>query len=471
MFCEATVEYRSGIIVSIGETEHYYSLKYFMNNFVQYVKSHAEKTQKFDRTFAPIEIDSIEKLFRASQSITVDTEVTSQDAKDKKEFIWKFLINGRIISCRDQADCYVYDEELIKQYPQDFNKNRISYLDMARFLSKQMDKLGIDDATLATKIIKMLYGEKQDFTDLEVVPVMVAILFISEPKRNPSCFIPSLILLDLIRHKATDFLGERYTFVNGLQNPVIVVQRDESDRDMLRDVVYPSLMRTPSIIALMENIKITLEGCESQAGHVPLPTQPSKKIFLNCEKKYQGKNGQNQKTLSASKELVQTGGYFPNTHQFSYTELKEKRQNGQTTLSDQKSFAIISDWLFFKNFATPMHYYEVSKKLYNQSKSHIDQFSLGLTMVVFPQLFNSINRFFNTSFLVQPLLLYGDNEDDAVYLTWAADMVKTNSKGCLPPPNSKVNEKGITVCIENLGGVTQGVNRYFSPNRFGIRGQ
>jgi len=450
----------------------------------------------------------------------------------------------------------VYDEELIKQYPQDFNKNRISYLDMARFLSKQMDKLGIDDATIATKIIKMLYGEKQDFTGLEVVPVMVAILFISEPKRNPSCFIPSLILLDLIRHKATDFLGERYTFINGLQNPVIVVQRDESDRDMLRDVVYPSLMRTPSIIALMENIKITLEGCEfhliptannaevcyvttitydnfyhinsltikntegtveifnlealkkmldfskmekeftkfiksnigkktillnltnplmewiiSQAGHVPLPTQPSKKNFLNCEKKYQGKNGQNQKTLSASKELVQTGGYFPNTHQFSYTELKEKRQNGQTTLSDQKSFAIISDWLFFKNLATPMHYYEVSKKLYNQSKSHIDQFSLGLTMVVFPQLFNSINRFFNTSSLIQPLLLYGDNEDDAVYLTWAADMVKTNSRGCLPPPNSKVNEKGITVCIENLGGVTQGVNRYFSPNRFGMRRQ
>jgi hypothetical protein len=193
---------------------------------------------------------------------------------------------------------------------------------------------------------------------------MIATIFIAEPKRNPSCFIPSLLLLDLIKNRQNTSFGDIYTWDNSLQNTQLVNQGQTSST--FRDYIYPHMAGVPSREALKSNNKISIPEDKSE--------------FLNTKKEYN--KTKNQKEIQASEFSIQLGGWFPNSHRFSYSELEYKRANEMETLSDIKSFAIIADWLNFKKIAQPIHIFHLSKY------PNIDKEKAILTEVIFPTLFD-----------------------------------------------------------------------------------
>jgi len=79
---------------------------------------------------------------------------------------------------------------------------------------------------------------------------------------------------------------------------------------------------------------------------------------------------------------MQLGGYFPNPHRFSYSELEYKRSNEMGTLSDMKSFILITDWLSFKGVAEPIHKNYVGSDRYPE----MDTEKAILTEYVFPEI-------------------------------------------------------------------------------------
>ncbi len=370
MFSDYVLEYRAGVEIEIGTKKYAYSLKFFMRCFVEYIQKKTKNANTLNRMISNnISLNSIRDIFCASQSLTEGSKTISDiDFSDENAF-FHFLINGRNILCAHDSNCYVYDNNLIAQYSEAFqNTNGISYLEMARFLKRRIDLGVYDDVIIADKMIKIIRGEKVDDHHAEVLSIMIATIFIAEPKRNPSCFIPSLLLLDLIKNQQKTSFGDIYTWDNCLQNIQLVNQGQPPS--LSRDYIYPHMVGIPSRPELKTNNKIPVEEDQNE--------------FLNTKKEYN--KTKNQKEIQSSEFLMQLGGWFPNSHRFSYAELEHKRANDMETLSDIKSFAIIVDWLTFKKVAKPIH------MVYLSRYPDIDTDKAILTEVIFSTLYEKIDE-------------------------------------------------------------------------------
>jgi hypothetical protein len=225
----------------------------------------------------------------------------------------------------------MYDEPLRYLYDGDFPSDAIGYVAMGRNLLKQFNVNVYYSCDIgreyAGAIINWFCGGMLfDDETVEVFSVLLSAMLLAEPKRNPACFLPNLMLIDLIACSKNTQFGDKYNWGNSIQNPLLLFQ--EMPKYM------PPKYKNVTFGRMTWSKLETNEKCELNSDEIE---------FLNAERKYNGTK--NQKRILCSEYLIQLGGYAPMSHRYSYTELSEKRKNQMLTLSDKKSFVIICDWL------------------------------------------------------------------------------------------------------------------------------
>jgi hypothetical protein len=366
MFNETAVDYRAGIVLKLGKERFPYTLEFFMEHFVAFCAERAASISKLDPQIVDeLPIRGIPALLQASQSL-----IAGQGEADGAGF--KFNINGRTIEAPHNKNAYMYDKALVTKYPESF-KESISYIQMARFLQEVMRTSGLSDSKLAQLAIQIILGESEDLSEAdEMLPIIIATTLVGEAYRNPSCFIPTLMLFDLIRQNLPTPTVGSYNWGNSLQSDQLIHQHEAITDDNFSAHVHLSLFSS----------LMGVPGHNALASQEKIPLGPSERAFLNADKKFNKKK--NQKEILPSEHLMQKGGYFPQSHLFSYTEIEAHREEGTATLSDKKSFIIMNDWLESRGLATPIHKFHLHKH------KGIDTNSDLLKTVIFPTLWENM---------------------------------------------------------------------------------
>lgn len=371
MFSQIDIDYRSGILLTVGAQQYVFTRQFFMRYYVGYIQARMRVIPAIDKKPHPIELQGVDSFLSASQSITAGDIPMKQVDLDDPASHFTFVINGRNILCPHYSHCYVFDRLLCQQYPNYFKDPEISYIEISRFLRDKMAKERLSDVEVAEFISALLLGDdkflqERDDDAIDVLPLMMAAIFLSESKRNPSCFLPNIMLLELILSRAKTPFGDLYTWSNSLQSDVLVCQ-EESD-DFLRGRMYPAMADIP--------------GYSQTTSSFDLDEQ--RKELLNAHKKYN--RTKNQQTISGAEFLMQLGGYFPGSHRFSFTEIEPKRKEGRETLADIKSFIIISDWLMMYRLGQPICKHDANTAKYPE----IDANPSVLMLYVFPKLWDGL---------------------------------------------------------------------------------
>ncbi len=368
MFSEGDAFYRAGIYFVIRGKTYAYSRAYFMKYFVEY-------TQRMYNTVAgsnqsAIRVSNITSLLAASKSIIDVSDVSKSSNKEELHDV-NFIINERVIRCPSGKHAYLYNDMLLETFPEYFEESKMSYIQLARFVLELLNGRQVEsDSHLASLMIQAIRNGHADGANAlvsETISILIAVLFVAEVKRNPSCFLPTLMLLVLINRNSGTPFGDRYTWSGCLQNETLVHQ--DEPFSLLRDCFYPSLVGTPTKGAIRRQDITQISDYNRE--------------FLNASKKYN--RTVEQKQLKAHEHLMQLGGYFPMTHRFSYTELIAKRASEEETMSDKKSFIAICDYLTFVGVAGFIHHNQVNLSHYPS----LDRDSEILTKVILPELWES----------------------------------------------------------------------------------
>ncbi len=402
MFSGSDLEYRAGITINVDGQAYSYSLAYFMKSFVEYTeKVRAEEVQSreiidnnifklvgsgdyFDMSQAIVpgsgkltskfstpdqRVNTSELLAFWGMGEKISQRKALADQEDIKNSYLFYISEREIKMMTDEdSDRYVYDKHLVEKNSDILKKDRISYRDMAvlmrkfsentienyfqehKITSKEKQKtyrkhnfLSYDQQA-AEDMLSYLFTGTRLLNGPDVFSIIVVMLFIIEPSRNPSCFLPSLMLLDLIAQRAKAPYNQPYHWANCLCNPFLVFQ-DDIDNAYTRSQNYFS----EKISGLGEK-------------GVSWKLSQDEKTLFNAYKKYSG-GRKNFNKVNVSDFLMRHSGYFPMSHRFSFSEISAKRQEEIATLSDKKSFVIISDWLVMRNKAATLHKSEVEKKM------------------------------------------------------------------------------------------------------------
>jgi len=356
-----------------------------------------------------VELSTPEERVKASEELVEARELLAQlgietpfvsleqavsDANNINKY-YCFMINKREINMpiSMETNRYIYDFNLTKGRDND----KISYKDMCNYIKDYKEELianyfqenNISDEELKKEYRShyMLDYERQIAKDmltyiftgntelkelkkLEVFSTIIATLFIAEPSKNPSCFIPTLMLLDLISNAQSAPYNQPYHFANCLTNQFLAYQ------DNINEAYFAS--------AKFFSNKI--EGLGKKGEKRLLSEQ--EKVDFNGMKKY-GKTKKNVNRVITSDYLMRHGGYFPMSHSFSFSELEEKAKEGIMALSHKKSFIIISDWLRMRNIgAVSLNKDEVDAR---KITDHIDKNNDILSEKVFPKIWLEID--------------------------------------------------------------------------------
>ncbi len=145
--------------------------------------------------------------------------------QDKKGY--KFLIGRRINFVPHFSDKYFVDKGIFPEENDPFPEK--SYPDLAKKLKDVMKNNKYSDTQVCQLARKMLAGGfSEEMLSVKYLPLILAALFIAEPSRNPSCMIPSLMLLDLIESES---FTKKYTWENCLCSPELLTQSDADYTD------------------------------------------------------------------------------------------------------------------------------------------------------------------------------------------------------------------------------------------------
>lgn len=371
MFSEGDTFYRAGIYFVIRGKRYAYSRAYFMKYFVEYTQRMYTKVA--ENVQSAIKVSNITSLLAASKSIIDVSDVSKSSNKETLRDV-NFIINECLIRCPSGKHAYLYNDMLLRAFPEVFKESKMSYIQLARFVLKLLNERHVkNDSYLADLIIRaIMTGNADEENELisHTISILIAVLFVAEIKRNPSCFLPTLMLLVLISNNCHTPFGDLYTWSGCLQNETLVYQ--DEPYSFLQDSVYPSLVGTPSKGAIHRQAITEISDYNRE--------------FLNASKKHN--RIVEQKQIEAHEHLMQLGGYFPMSHRFSYTELITKRASGEETLSDKKNFIAICDYLALVGRAQFIHHNQLNLGHYPS----LDRDSEILTKVILPELWESTLR-------------------------------------------------------------------------------
>ena len=364
-FSEPAWSSRFALRLTYCGKHYFFSRFFFMEKLAQHMQTHYPLIE--NNTEPPLDhpLMSIADFLKESRRLQ---QVLSEKEDDKC-----FEIGGRKIKCQHKTDRYVRDEALYDQYAKKFKNPRgPSYKEIAEFIDSDTKRLS--DIEIADQMIHILTGKQTSSDACLILPLLLATLFIAESNRYPSSFLPSLLLIDLIRNQVDTCTFGPYTILNSLTNIELINQYEQMMR--LEDIILPQM----GLFSKQDLQEEQLAKKEGKSQHVAT----DRPILYNLGKH---RNGHREKEdcshIKPSDGLLRCAGWWPMTHRFSTTELKKQanyRIEGQAlshtaeseeidewmnnqcqnmTHSDVKSFCIMSDWIHHKGMGIPLHMYTV----------------------------------------------------------------------------------------------------------------
>ncbi|MEC8882250.1 MAG: DUF4116 domain-containing protein [Pseudomonadota bacterium] len=473
------------------DTSYFFSRTFFMDIFRRDAEEVLGFPNQFEGSDGPYKLNTVESFFDASRILKPAREVIDGRIVHGPGRLRIFEIADREIHCVDYSHGYMDDPKLRKKYSGFFKEgsNGASYLEMSRFIMSVSQIR--DDKTLAEFMLGMIMGKYKSSIHCPVAPLLLAVTLVAEPHRNPSCFLPSLILFDLIRRGVETHVGGPYRFIDSLQNPdlaepledrswydvfahqyrlptgcdlkaeqvskvalregehsanITKIEEEQSRRQKELDFIVSKFQdlfddgADACESSLANNIRSVVEEVRSvnfdcRVGKLPkkldfsnlvseldalineLPESNANEVVQRCidsVKRYSTnlKGGYNKlkhknetkfnefkkkqpgyylcpdesvstyynlpkKGEWSSTFLMNSGGWFPMSSRLSYLELNKKRKTGQETMSDIKSFCIISDWLQMLGYAKILHSHEMqyhTGQIFDQSVSVVQSF-------------------------------------------------------------------------------------------------
>ena len=238
-------EYRAGLRLTISGVHYYFSRSAFMQRYEQFIDRllRNDDRPKLDKHHGSHRLASVDDFFRASTSFdeTVDDRV-----------LWLFDVADRKIQGGFSENRYLRDPNLSHDFQGQFKHNGATYPDMVKFLhSHQVD---LSDSEIAQQMLEILIGAREETQDCPLMALIIAVLFIAEPSRNPSVFLPSLMFLDLARQSHLDSFGDPYTMINGLCNPILPSSKREKRRPTTHlQSIYARMVGMPTLQDLTQN--------------------------------------------------------------------------------------------------------------------------------------------------------------------------------------------------------------------------
>ena len=225
MFTEAAKSYRAGLLMkkvfdSKGKkTSYFFSREFFMGEFRRDAEEVLGFPNQFEGSDGPYTLNTVESFFDASRILKPAREKIDGRIVYGPGRLRIFKIADREIHCVDYSHGYMDDPKLRETYPEFFKEdsNGASYLEMSRFIMSV--SVIRDDKKLAQFMLYMIMGKNKCSFLCPIAPLLLAVTLVAEPHRNPSCFLPSLMLFDLIRRGVETHVGGPYRFIDSLQNP------------------------------------------------------------------------------------------------------------------------------------------------------------------------------------------------------------------------------------------------------------
>ncbi len=364
MYTPTALDYRLAVRITVSGKHYYFSRRHFMKRFVEFSekKLRVNPHQRLMKQDYHV-IKSLKDFELASQSFdeTVDDRT-----------LWVFEIADRLITGGHKSNRYLRDELLTSEYNGKFRLGGATYPDMAKFLNSE--HVSISDVAIVEQMIEVFTEGRENTDDCPLIPLMLAVLLIAEPSRSPSAFLPTLLLLDLIRHERYDSFGEKYTLVDSLCNPVL--SGSERGHDPITGLPHEILlsmvgMPTQRDVDHARDVKAAIDaGDHSQQLPMMRISGSKRRSFFNVGGANNGTHEpDNIRRIKHSDAAMRTGGWGSMAAKHSYTEMYGSNAdpdqhdiNQQRELTGHiKSFCILVDWLHMKDCAMPMHRSDVER--------------------------------------------------------------------------------------------------------------
>ncbi|HAV93314.1 MAG TPA: hypothetical protein DCW33_00430 [Proteobacteria bacterium] len=381
MYTPVALEYRVAIRITVGGAHYYFSRRYFMSQFEQFVAKHlvSDKRKKLRKADGQHTLDSVDDFLLASRSF---------DETVNKNTLWYFKIADRKIAGGYHKDRYLRDEDLSGNYQTQFRVNGATYPEMSKFVNS--GQVQLNSPGIAHQMIEVCLGERDRTDDCPLIPLMLAVTLIAEPSRNQLVFLPALMLLDLIRHNHIDCFGEVYTLKNSLCSPVLARSEREASPPcwsiqdvLLHHLNMPTQREVDHAADIIEQRK---QGARIPVPEMYIPTED--RSFFNVGGQYNGsKEHDNTSWIRHSDAAMRVGGWFSMAARYSFLELLPHKRYRRAAMSQRdfavqqaatdgeaafdetitddqlpreltshiKSFCVISDWLHMRGVAMPMH--------------------------------------------------------------------------------------------------------------------
>lgn len=255
-----------------GEKETFYvHRKFVMDTLISESLDVLNSSNEFLEHPGPYVLKDVKSFFDASRILKPQREKINGAVVEGPANRLTFIIGGRDIYCLDYGNCYMDDPLLREKCSEIFSENSqgASYLEMSKFvmtyleigedvLSEQKlmeaflgEQFGVllesrKDALLAQQLINVILGKQSNTSDCPVIPLLLAVTLVAEPHRNPSCFLPTLMLYDLIRNGCQTCAYGPYRFINCLQN----IDLAEPDEYKTLHNLFVSYSGMPTVSAL-----------------------------------------------------------------------------------------------------------------------------------------------------------------------------------------------------------------------------
>ncbi len=225
------------------EKTFYVHRKFVMDTLISESADVLRASNQFSEHSGLYKLNNIKSFFDASRILKAQREKINGSDVQGPANLRIFNIGGRHIYCIDYENCYMDDPLLRTEYAGFFRENShgASYLEMSKFIISYLNPG--NDALLAQHLIEVIFGKK---SECPVIPLLLAVTLVAEPHRNPSCFLPTLMLYDLIRNGCQTYAYDPYRFVNCLQNTDLA----EPDEDKTWHNIFADYSRMPTVLAL-----------------------------------------------------------------------------------------------------------------------------------------------------------------------------------------------------------------------------
>ncbi len=373
--------YRAAIRVTVDGQHYYFTRQYFMAQFDRYVARQraADSRPKLSKKKeTPHLLQSIDDFLVASRSF---------DESVSKRWQWWFKVAGRTIEGGYDFRRYLRDSDLSSQYNGQFNKDGATYPEMSKFIHS--NQVLLPDEVIVHYMIAICLGEQVDVSECPIIPLILSVLLVAEPSRNPMVFLPTLMLLDLIRQGRRDCYGGPYTLINSLSNPTL----SSSSRELHKPMTFFGGILAKGVgMPTQEEVDDAIKPARLRRRPDPysklmLTVPGSDRSFFNVGGQHNGSwESHDTHEVKPSDLAMRAGGWFAMAARYSWTEYRHQLDSipeesdgvGDAWLDGQddadayseskreltsfvKCFCVISDWLQMRGCALSMHKSDVQR--------------------------------------------------------------------------------------------------------------